>query len=91
MKLAIGVMGTLLVFVQFGNAQTKDAVKSAGEIAAVVEADNDSYAVFGATPSQEAALREQIRVVHPDVSPLRVFLFRLVPVRTLPVSRPIRS
>lgn len=31
------------------------------------------YIVKGATPSQEAALRAQINLIHPDVLPLRVF------------------
>lgn len=34
---------------------------------------NDSYAVFNATPAQEAALRAKIRLMHPEVLPLRVF------------------
>jgi hypothetical protein len=33
----------------------------------------ETYMVFGATPAQEAALRAQIQVMHPDVQPLRVF------------------
>lgn len=33
----------------------------------------EDYAVFGATPAQEAALRGQIRLMHPEIPPLRVF------------------
>lgn len=32
--------------------------------------------MFGATPSQETALREQIRLIHPKILPLRVFFVR---------------
>src|SRR5215469_5217955 len=75
MKLAIGILGTLLVFAQPGEAQTNEssALRSPGDITPVVEADRESYAVFGATPSQETALRAQIRLMHPEVLPLRVF------------------
>jgi hypothetical protein len=75
MKLAIGILGTLLVFAQLGEAQTKDssALRNPGDITPVVEADRESYAVFGATPAQERALRAQIRLMHPEVLPLRVF------------------
>jgi hypothetical protein len=37
------------------------------------DASSDIYAVFNATTEQEAALRAQIRLMHPDVLPLRVF------------------
>jgi hypothetical protein len=39
----------------------------------VPDASSDSYTVFNATAEQEAALRAQIRLMHPDVLPLRVF------------------
>lgn len=75
MKLAIGILAALLAFAQFGGAQTKDrsALGSPGETTPEVEADRESYAVFGATPSQETALRAQIGLMHPEVLPLRVF------------------
>ena len=41
--------------------------------ASVRDAALDSYIVFNATAKQEAALRAQIRLMHPDVLPLRVF------------------
>ena len=77
MKLAIGILGTILVFAKLGEAQTKDSssLRTPAEITQVVEADRESYAVFGATPSQETALRAQIRLMHPGVLPLRVFFF----------------
>ena len=75
MKLVMAILGTLLVFAQFGGAQTKDGstLTSTGEPSPAAEADRESYAVFGATPTQEAALRVQIRLIHPQVPPLRVF------------------
>jgi hypothetical protein len=39
----------------------------------VSEPNADDYTVFNATPAQETVLRAQIRVMHPDVLPLRVF------------------
>lgn len=37
------------------------------------ERSADGYTVFNATPTQEAVLRAQIRLMHPNVLPLRVF------------------
>jgi hypothetical protein len=49
------------------------AVRAAQKtLAPIPEAGTESYTVFGATPSQEAALRAQIRLMHPEVLPLRV-------------------
>ena len=75
MRLAIGFLGMLLVFGRTGDAQTKDssALTSSRENPPVVEASQESYSVFGATVSQEAALRAKIRLMHPEVLPLRVF------------------
>lgn len=45
-----------------------------GTSAAVPEVSTTgSYTVFNATPAQEVALRAQIRLMHPDILPLRVF------------------
>ena len=78
MKLAIEILGMLLLFPQFGDAQTNDnsLVTNSRENAPVVEGPLESYTVFGATPLQEAALRAQIRIMHPKVLPLRVFFVR---------------
>lgn len=75
MKVAIGFLGMLLVFARIGDAQSKDnsVVTNSRENAPVVEGPAESYTVFGATPSQEAALRAQIRAMHPEVLPSRVF------------------
>jgi len=67
------------VFAQFSHAQTNVSANLAGREApaavpaAVPEPSADSYTVFNATPAQETALRTQIRIMHPDVLPLRVF------------------
>ena len=75
MKLAMGILGMFLLFPQFGDAQAKDnsVVTNSRENAPVVDGPLGSYTVFGATLSQEAALRAQIRTMHPEVLPLRVF------------------
>lgn len=74
MKLIIGFLGTLLLIAQ-SNAQTKNnaALTRSQEHASMVEGDPENYSIFGATPSQKAALRDQIRLMHPEVLPLRVF------------------
>jgi len=75
MKLAIGTFLMFLVFSEFGEAQTKGS-STPGNTEALVpvpEAAAESYTVFDATPAQEAALRAQIRLMHPEVLPLRIF------------------
>jgi hypothetical protein len=75
MKLAMGILGILLLFPRLGDAQMKDnsEATNSGENAPVVEGPTESYTVFGATPSQEAAVRAQIHTMRPEVLPLRVF------------------
>jgi hypothetical protein len=73
MKFAIGAFLMLFVFAEFGGAQTNGSSSNTGTLAPVPEVSTESYTVFGATPSQETALRAQIRVMHPEVLPLRVF------------------
>jgi hypothetical protein len=74
MKRAIGVLGMFLVSAPFGGSQAKETSgpRYPQETAPVVEGERTSYAVYGATPSQEAALRAQIRSMCPEVLPLRV-------------------
>jgi hypothetical protein len=75
MKLATGILWMLLVFANFGEAQTSSS-STPGNTEALVpvpEAAAESYTVFGATPAQEAVLRAQIRLMRPEVLPLRVF------------------
>ena len=73
MKLGIGILTMFLVLAEFGDAQTNGNSSDTGTLASVPEAATENYAVFGATSSQEAALRTQIRLMHPEVPPLRVF------------------
>ena len=72
MKLAIGILTMLLVFAEFGEAQTNGSSSNTKTLAPVPDAATENYAVFGATSSQEAALRTKIRLMHPEVLPLRV-------------------
>lgn len=75
MKLAIGTLLMFFIFGQFGQAQTKGSPRPGGTevLAPVPAAVPEDYMVFGATPAQEAALRGQIRLMHPEILPLRVF------------------
>jgi hypothetical protein len=61
----------LLGFTQPSWGQTSGNSKLAAETTAPEPATN-SYTVLGATPEQEALLRVQIRIMQPDVYPLRV-------------------
>ena len=62
-----------LVFAEFTKAQTNGDPCNTETPAPVREADTESYTVVGATPYQEAVLRAQIRLMHPEMPPLRVF------------------
>lgn len=79
MKLRIGTFLVLSAFAQFSHAQPnpneirRDAEAPTAAPAPVPGASSDSYTVFNATAEQEAALRAQIRLIHPNVLPLRVF------------------
>ena len=73
MKLAVGSVLFFLAFAQFSWGQTngtRNPVRS--EDSALVLSSN-AYAVFGATPQQEALIRSQIQMMRPAVLPLRVF------------------
>lgn len=72
MKLVIGILGMSFMFAEFGQAQTSGSSNPIGAEALAPAVDN-SYAVFDATPTQEAALRAQVRLMHPEVLPLRIF------------------
>ena len=76
MKLAAAPLLMISVLAQFSWAQTKGSsspVADAEALAAEPAASTNSYTIYDATPAQEAALRAQIRQMHPDVLPLRVF------------------
>lgn len=80
MKLAIGTFVILSMVTPFGHAQTGGSSPATlgkateGTSEAVPEVSTKgSYMVFNATPAQEVALRGQIRLMHPNILPLRVF------------------
>lgn len=74
MKLATGTFLMLFTFAQFGQAQTNDSPGpgSTESLGPGAKSATESVAVRGATPVQEAALRSQIRLMRPEVLPLRV-------------------
>src|SRR5260370_17507534 len=72
MRLRMSTVRLLLGFAQFSWGQTKGNSKWVSAEATASEASANSYTVLGATPKQEALVRAQIRVMQPDVYPLRV-------------------
>ena len=75
MKLAfVALLGSLALAAESGRAQT-DRIPQTDALAMSLAAKDslkDSYAVIGATPEQEATLREQIGWMRPEVLPTRV-------------------
>jgi hypothetical protein len=76
MKLVfVALLGSLvLTAAESGRAQT-DGIAQTGALAMSLAAKDgwkESYAVVGATPEQEATLREQIGWMRPEVLPTRV-------------------
>ena len=72
MKLATATLGMFLALVGFTKAQTNSGSSNTETLATILEAGTGNYAVFGATSSQEATLRAEIRLMHPEILPLRV-------------------
>ena len=74
MKLAIGTFLAILAYAQCSQAQVNrsTSLDHTEALTQALELGTDSYAVIGATPEQESALREQIRLMHPPVLPWRV-------------------
>ncbi len=72
MRLRIWTTLFLVTTAQFAWGQTSGSTKLANAEANPSEPYANSYAVLGATPQQEALVRAQIRVMQPDVYPLRV-------------------
>ena len=72
MKLKIWTVLLLLGFAQFGRGQTSENAKTVRAEATATEPSGNSYTVLGATPEQEALVRDQIQVMQPGVFPLRV-------------------
>ena len=73
MKFAIAALAMFLGLAEFTKAQTNGDSSNTETLAPIPETDLGSYTVLGATPLQEAALRAQIRLMHPEILPLRVF------------------
>ena len=72
MRLRIWTTLLLVTTAQFAWGQTSTNPKLVGEETTSPGPSIDSYAVLGATSEQEALVRNQIRIMHPDVYPLRV-------------------
>jgi hypothetical protein len=72
MRLRIGTVLLFLGFAPLGWGQTNGKAKLVREETAASEPSANSYTVLGATPEQEALVRAQIRVMQPDVYPLRI-------------------
>jgi hypothetical protein len=72
MRLRIWTTLFLVTSVPFAWGQTGGSAKLSSAEATTSEPSANSYAVLGATPEQEALVRAQIRVMQPDVYPLRV-------------------
>jgi hypothetical protein len=72
MKLRIWTVLLFLGFAQFGWGQTNANLKLVSEEVTAPEPSANSYTVLGATPQQEALVRAQIRVMQPEVYPLRI-------------------
>ena len=65
----------LVAITEVAQAQTNSSVNPVPPVASalVSEAATGSYLVRDATPSQESELRAQIRLIQPEILPLRVF------------------
>jgi hypothetical protein len=72
MKLRIWTTLFLVATTQVAWGQTSGSAKLVMTEATAPEPSANTYAVLGATPQQEALVRAQIRIMQPDVYPLRV-------------------
>ena len=72
MKLKIWTTLFLVTIPQLAWGQTNGNSKAINAEATAPEPSANSYTVLGATPEQEALVRAQIRIMQPDVYPLRV-------------------
>ncbi len=72
MKRKIWTTLFLVTITQFAWGQTSGNPKVVNAEATAAEPLANSYTVLGATPEQEALVRAQIRIMQPDVYPLRV-------------------
>jgi hypothetical protein len=72
MRLAIRTTLLLFAFSQFGWGQIdRNAMQNNGE-ETVAPLSPNNYSVIGAAPKQEALLRAQIQIMHPEIFPLRI-------------------
>jgi hypothetical protein len=72
MKLGIWTALLFLGFSQSIWGQSSTQVNPVSEKETAIEPPANSYAVIGATPSQELSLRTQIQIMQPSVRPLRI-------------------
>jgi len=72
MKPNIWTVLLFLGFTQFASGQSSGNARLASTEATAPEPSASSYTVLGATPEQEALVRAQIRVMQPEVLPLRI-------------------
>ena len=61
-----------MTFAELGQAQSNGTSHAMTTEETVARSSANGYFVLGATPKQEAILRAQIEVMHPEVLPLRV-------------------
>ena len=73
MKLAVGTVLFFLGFAQFSWRQTNGSTNLGSPDSSAPASSPNSYAVFGASPQQQALVRSQIQIMPPTVLPLRVF------------------
>jgi hypothetical protein len=73
MKLAVGTVLFFLGFALFSWGQTNGSANLINSDSSATASSPNSYAVFGASPQQEALVRAQIQIMQPAVLPLRVF------------------
>ena len=72
MKIAMWLTLFLLGSAQAGWGQTEEHFAAPRGKERTADVEENSYTVLGATPREEALVREQISVMHPEVLPLRV-------------------
>jgi len=72
MRLRIWTTLLLVTIAQLAWGQTNGSAKLASAEATAPEPSANSYTVLGATPQQEALVRAQIRIMQPEVLPLRI-------------------
>src|SRR5712691_3246423 len=72
MKLRIWTTLFLVTLAQSAWGQTNGISKLVSEESSGPEPSANGYAVIGATPSQESALRAQMQIMQPTVLPLRI-------------------